>query len=278
MKKNNPLIYLLSFIIWCLLILISLVLKDWFLVSNKILLPEQGQGEIYATNNIISSNIISSKNPATNTGLINSKNDLLKNKKPILISDVPFTTQAPNWNWSNLMYQEWCEEASLIMAISWVKWSILTPNIANSEIIKISNYEINIFWGYSNTSIYDTAKILQKYYSFNNFKITHNISKNDIINSLANWNILLIPAYWRALHNKNYTTPGPISHMIVIVWYDPITKEFITNDPWTKYWKWFRYDEDILFNAIWDYPTSSANLSAPKVDTIKKSMLEIHKL
>lgn len=75
---------------------------------------------------------------------------------------------------------------------------------------------------------------MQKYFSFDRYEVMEDIGKNDIIESLRNGNIVLVPAYGRDLHNKNYTPPGPIPHMLVIIGYDPAKKEFVTNDPGTK--------------------------------------------
>ena len=84
--------------------------------------------------------------------------------------------------------------------------------------------------------------------------------------------------YGRDLKNIYYTTPGPVSHMLVVVWYDPTKNEFITNDPWTKNGKWYRYDEDILFGSIWTYPTIEYKINPPDPNLIrKKSMIEIFK-
>ena len=43
--------------------------------------------------------------------------------------------------------------------------------------------------------------------------------------------------------------------MVVVVGYDSQTKEFITNDPGTKRGESIRFGEDILSNALQDYPT-----------------------
>ncbi|MDD2487218.1 MAG: C39 family peptidase [Candidatus Gracilibacteria bacterium] len=221
------------------------------------------------------------KNQTIDNDVIDVKKTLPKKvivKKPVIIDDVPFTSQAPLGNWNDFMNQEGCEEASIIMAVYWFKGLNLTAKKADSEIKDISNYELKIFGSYINTSIYDTAKILQKYYTFSKYNVVDNISKEDMIDSLSNGKILLIPAYGRGLHNKFYTSPGPVSHMLVVIGYDPIKKEFITNDPGTKSGKGYRYNEDILYSAIWNYPTSTHNLLPPSsTDIIKKSMIEIYK-
>lgn len=193
-------------------------------------------------------------------------------------NNVNFTSQAPFWDWSNNIYEEWCEEASVIMAIYWARWLNLTSEIASKEIQNISDFEAKTFWTYIDTSIDDTAKVIKEYFSFTWYTVKKDIKKSDIIQSLNNWNILLIPAFWRDLKNPYYNVPWPVEHMIVITWYNQTNMEFITNDPWTRNWKWFRYDEDLLYNAIWSYPTSKTKLSTPKANEKRqKDMIEIYK-
>ncbi len=209
----------------------------------------------------------------------------VENKKIItpitsnITNKVPFTSQAPYWEWSNDIYEEWCEEASIIMAVYWTKWEELTKEIADTEMKNISNFEKKTLWTYLDTSLQDVWTVLKDYFSFNKFKIKESITKNDIIDSLNSGNILLVPVYWRDLDNPNYNSPWPTEHMVVVIWYNPLDKEFITHDPWTRNWKWFKYNEDVLFNAIWAYPTSDKKLDAPSNsnETRKKSMMEIYK-
>ncbi|MDD2565860.1 MAG: C39 family peptidase [Candidatus Gracilibacteria bacterium] len=199
-------------------------------------------------------------------------------EKAITISNVPFTSQSPFGNWKNIIYEEGCEEASITMAVYWARGIELTPEKADSEIKNISNFEAKIYGHFLDTSVEDTANIIKEYFSFNQYRIIENITKADIIKSISNGNLLLIPAYGRDLKNIFYTPPGPIAHMLVVVGYDPLTKEFITNDPGTKNGKDFRYNEDIFYNAIWAYPTNSGDLSPPDSTTNRiKTMIEVYK-
>lgn len=195
----------------------------------------------------------------------------------IVRAEVPFTAQAPFWNWGDIIYEEWCEEASIIMAVSWSRWQRLTATWANAEIKNISNFEKDLFWNFLDTSVYDTAKAMKGYFNFTQYKIIEKVTKKDIIDSLGNWNILVVPVYWRDLKNPNFTQPGPIAHMLVVTWYDPLKKQFITNDPWTKNWKSYRYGEDVLYNAIWAYPSSATEHKLPAKIGRAKTIIEVYK-
>lgn len=104
---------------------------------------------------------------------------------------------------------------------------------------------------------------MREYFSFHRYEMRENITKSDMIESLRDDSLVLVPLFGRELGNKYYTPPGPIPHMLVITGYDPVKKEFITNDPGTKYGEGYRYGEDTLFDAIWTYPTTQSGSIPP---------------
>lgn len=110
-------------------------------------------------------------------------------------SEVPFTPQAPHANWDDIVYQEGCEEASILMAIYWAKGENLTESIANDEIKNISDFEQELLSVFRDTSISDTAEVMGRYFSFENYRVEENISLSDIFTELRNGNILIVPAY-----------------------------------------------------------------------------------
>jgi hypothetical protein len=56
--------------------------------------------------------------------------------------------------------------------------------------------------------------------------------------------------------------------MLLLIGYDPRTREFITNDPGTRRGKGYRYQEDLLFRAIRDYRTGNRLPIAGEAKTI----------
>ncbi len=197
----------------------------------------------------------------------------------IRIEGVPFTSQAPYENWWDIMNEEWCEEASMLMAVYWSRGETFNSGIVNDEIKKISVFERDMFGAFHDTSLSDTAKVMDEYFSFSKYNVREDIEKSDMIESLKDGNILLVPLYGRDLQNPYYTPPGPVPHMIVVHWYDPVKKEFITHDPGTKSGEDLRFNEDILFNAMWMYPTTSeVKITPPNPDEVRrKGMIEVSK-
>lgn len=171
--------------------------------------------------------------------------------------DVPFTPQAPFAQWSDPRQQDGCEEAAVLMAMHWARAEpIASREKALQELLALSYYQEKTFGEYRDTSAEDTAsRLLKGYYQYTDFQVKRDISVEDIIDELYQGHIVIVPANGRALNNPHFTPPGPERHMMVIIGYDSDTHEFITNDPGTRQGKSYRYDKDILFNAIRDYPT-----------------------
>ncbi|MDD5464421.1 MAG: C39 family peptidase [Candidatus Moranbacteria bacterium] len=207
--------------------------------------------------------------------LIENQEEKQTQIKQVENNKVPFTSQAPLGDWSDPRNQNGCEEASVAMAMRWIDGkSFSSPNDAQQEIFDIAKFEEKTFGYFIDTDVSDVGKILVDFYDFKNFTISKSFILDDLKKELAKQNIILVPVYGRALKNPNFTQPGPITHMLVIVGWDAKTKEFITNDPGTKRGENYRYDEKVLFDAIWAYPSGKNHPDAPK--SIKdKAMLVI---
>lgn len=188
---------------------------------------------------------------------------------------VPFIVQAPFGNWKNPLFQNGCEEAAMIMAFEWTKGTLtISAEDAQDKIKKISDFEDKKFGYNTDTDIYDMQKIFQEYFNWQSVKTQENITIADIKNEIQKGNVILVPSFGRALGNPNYTSPGPVTHMLVIIGYDPQTKKFITNDSGTRRGKSYQYSEKILFEAIWEYP-SGPKLPDPPKGILKKGMLVV---
>lgn len=188
---------------------------------------------------------------------------------------VPFIVQAPLGNWKDPIFQNGCEEAAMIMAAGWLKkTSEILPQDAQNKIKKIAIFEDKVLGYNADTDIHDMQKIFQEYFHFQNIKVQENIEMENIKDEIRKGNIVLVPTFGRALKNPNFTSPGPITHMLVIIGYDPKAKKFITNDPGTKRGKNYVYDESVLFDAIWQY-SSGKNHSKPPKGLLKKGMLVV---
>lgn len=189
------------------------------------------------------------------------------------ILDVPFTAQAPLSNWGDSRQQNGCEEAAVLMAMAWVRGKTLRPEEAEKEIIAIADYELENYGHFHDTSAQDLVdQVFKGYFDYGNVEVKYDISAEDIKKELGAGNLVLVPANGKILDNPFYTEP-PIEHMVVVRGYDSNTKEFIVNDSGTSRGELFRYAEDILIDAIYDYPTGYHE----PVSELKKVMIIVKK-
>lgn len=171
-----------------------------------------------------------------------------------LISDVPFIVQAPFGEWSDPMFQDACEEASILMAQAWVSRQPLSKERAKKEIAALAKQEEKRFGHSVDTSIDDTRALLAEFFSVTG-EVNRGVTITDIQEAVASGTLVIMPTDGRKLKNPNFKQPGPSRHMLVIIGYDTVTKEFIVNDPGTRKGEGYRYPEAVLFDAILDYPT-----------------------
>ncbi len=169
-----------------------------------------------------------------------------------VVSDVPFTTQAPFGNWSQ-PWQDFCEEASAVMAVHFVLNLPLTPAVAEQEMQIIRQYEELAYRHSRDTSADETAGGLEKLYGLKNVRVLPVATPDDIKKELAAGDVVIVPAAGRALRNPHFKAPGPDYHMVVITGYDDTRGIFIANDPGTRSGKGYAYGQKLLFNAMHDW-------------------------
>ena len=93
--------------------------------------------------------------------------------------NVPFTIQAPHQIWTE-PYKEFCEEASVLMAASYINGQdIPNPDFADARMKEIQEFEINRFGFYEDTTAEETAIILKEYYGLDSVNVVYNPSAND---------------------------------------------------------------------------------------------------
>ena len=165
---------------------------------------------------------------------------------------VPFISQAPHANWDEA-HEEFCEEASLLMAASFVLGqSISGPDDAEQKLQAIRAFEEMRFGYYKDTTAEETAVILREYYKLSAVSVVYEPTIADIRAAVASGKSVIVPAAGRQLGNPYFKQPGPLYHMLVVKGY---TKDgrFITNDPGTRRGANYLYDMNVLWNAIHDW-------------------------
>ncbi|NTW27312.1 MAG: hypothetical protein HGA36_03240 [Candidatus Moranbacteria bacterium] len=190
---------------------------------------------------------------------------------------VPFTVQAPFGKWDNPLFQNGCEEASIAMAMNWVRGKTFTAKSAEKEILDISAWEDKTFGQAVDSSVDDIARILREHYGYQNFEVMKDVNLDDIKLQLKSSRVVLVPMNGKILANPHFTPPGPDQHMLVVVGYDSEADEFITNDPGTKFGANYHYAVSKFMDAIWSYPSGAEHAIYPGRQKSKKAMVSIWK-
>jgi hypothetical protein len=171
---------------------------------------------------------------------------------------VPFTSQAPHQNW-DMPYQEFCEEASMLMAASYVKGEVISgPDDADKKLLAVKAFEEKKFGSYKDTTVEETAAVLKEYFKLTKVEIVADPTEQKLKQVLAEGKVAIVPAAGRELGNPNFRRPGPIFHMLVVKGYTK-TGNFITNDPGTRKGADYTYKPSVLLNAVHDWNGGDVN-------------------
>lgn len=171
---------------------------------------------------------------------------------------VPFTSQAPYGVW-DVIHEETCEEAAILMARAWMYDLPLTKENVEYELQKIVQWENLNFGTFENTSAAETALIAKRIYGMD-ARLIDRPTIDDIKRELRNNSVIAMGLAGRELQNPHFTPPGPVYHMIVIRGYD--ANGFFANDPGTYRGENFYYPFNIIEEAAHDWSGSQTTLSS----------------
>jgi len=180
--------------------------------------------------------------------------------------DVDFYPQSPFGKWWPI-FEDTCEEASLLLALNYIKGDYMNRIQFRDELLKIVDWQNKNFWYFKDTNVAQTAEILDRYYNFKNYNIVDNPSIDDIKIEISNGNIVIAPFYGINL-NPNYWGNGPDYHFMVIKGYTE--NSFITHDVGTNKWENYMYNQNTLYNRIHDYHPIDIELGEKKIIVLKK--------
>ena len=175
---------------------------------------------------------------------------------------VPFTSQAPHSDWSEL-FKEACEEAAVLMVDWFYKNQIINPDYATEEIIKMVDWQQKKWGGHFDLTVEQTAVLIKEYLGYEKAEVITDPTVDEIKFQLAQNRPVIVPAAGRALGNPYFTQPGPIYHMLVIKGYTET--QFITNDPGTKRGQDYLYDFETIMAAMHDWNETDINQGAKKI-------------
>lgn len=169
---------------------------------------------------------------------------------------VPFTSQAPYGVW-DILHEETCEEAAVLMARAWMYDLPLTKENVEYELQRIVRWENLNFGTFENTSAAETALIAKHIYGMD-ARLIDRPTIDDVKRELRNNSIVVMGFAGRELQNPYFTPPGPSYHVIVIHGYD--ANGFFTNDPGTIRGENFYYSFENIERSAHDWNGSPATL------------------
>jgi len=212
--------------------------------------PASGENYSTAGDDLI---IVSQEKTSQNYG---KKEEIIRIPAKIFI-EVPFTSQAPFKNWDEY-HEEACEEASLIMVKYFFDNRKLTPEIAEKEIQALISFQLKKYGDYRDSNAEEIVKLAKDFYGLENLQVVYDFSQEDLKKWLAKGKPIIVPAAGRLLDNPNFTYPGPLYHNLVLTGY--VGREIITNDPGTRRGESYRYNINVLYEAIHDFPGKKENI------------------
>lgn len=167
--------------------------------------------------------------------------------------DIPFVAQAPRQIWDD-DHDEFCEEASALMAASYVKGDRSITNVATADaaLYAIKEWEMRTFEYFKDTTVAETARIIREHLGISKVQVIPDPTEKDIKSWVAAGKAVLVPAAGRELGNPNFKAPGPIYHMLVVKGYTA-AGQFITNDPGTRKGADYLYDASVIMKAMHDW-------------------------
>jgi hypothetical protein len=193
-----------------------------------------------------------------------SKTEKAKTLPTYINLDVPFTSQAPEKDWSE-PWQNLCEEAAILMMDAYYEKYNLSPLFAKDELLRIWDWEQKQGFGRS-IEMEQIKVVIDNYFNLKSFprpelgtkailnlqsEIIENPTIDQIKNYLVNGTPALTVVYGKILPNPYFRNGGPEYHALVIRGYTET--KFITNDPGSGWSKNYAYDYDVLMNAIHDW-------------------------
>jgi len=165
--------------------------------------------------------------------------------------EVPFTSQAPDANWS----QPWldaCEETSVAMVQAYYQNKIFSITTAKASILEIFRIKNPIYGESLDENAATVTELVNNYLPWET-EMKENPTLEEIKEQIDLGYPVIIPVDGKILRNPHFRNGGPVYHMLVISGYDDDKQEFITQEPGTRFGKNYPYSYTTIEAAIHDY-------------------------
>ncbi len=195
-------------------------------------------------------------NPALE-GLIEEEKSLQPLPKKFLISGVPFTVQSPDSKWDEYG-EESCEEMSEIIVDRYWRKLPLDRKIGLVERNRLIGYEIKNYGDFRDENAEQIAERLRNYFGYSDVEVIYDFTLDELKRKITEGRPIIVPAAGRKLNKPYFKQPVPLYHNLVVIGFDG--DKIIVNDPGIGKGEGYRYNENILYNAIHDFPGSKERI------------------
>lgn len=171
--------------------------------------------------------------------------------EPMASIDVPFTSQAPEGNWSE-PWKNACEETSIYMVSSFYENDPIKREEAVKKIKEILEVKNEKFSVSKDESLETISRLITELELPWTTELIKNPTVEDLKKELAEGRPIIVPVYAPSLNNPYYGPEEPDYHVLVLTGYDDAEDVFIVNDPGTKNGQGLRFSYEIFMSAIHD--------------------------
>jgi hypothetical protein len=193
---------------------------------------------------------------------------------------VPYTNEAPDDVWTG-PWKNACEESSMAMVEKfYLGQTMMTKTEAKTFMQMMFDKQDKLYKSNADSDSVRTARLINDFSSYGAI-IKDNPTIEEIKREINNRRPVITLHYGFDLKNKNipFLSTGSSYHMMVVVGYDDVKKEFITNDPGDrKEGKNHRYGYDLFMKTLhdFDFKVRKANGPARAIFTYPKLAKAAH--
>lgn len=182
-------------------------------------------------------------------------------------TDIKFHSQSPFATWWPIFW-ETCEEASILLAVSFFRWLDLSAEEFRDELLSMVDWQKKEYGKYDHTSVDETSWMLKEYFWYTHFEVKNNPTIDSMKQELAKGNLIAAPFYGVGM-NPYYSDGWPQYHFLLIKWYT--SDSFITHDVGTKRGENYVYPYTEIIERLHDYHPDDIQKWAKKILVIKPS-------
>lgn len=160
---------------------------------------------------------------------------------------MPYTVQAPFGNWA--VHEESCEEAAVLMYRHFLLGEgegAIDQKQSDIDLRALVAWQIKNWGPEKDLNLDLVGKLAKGYYGYE-YRVTEDITMEDIKREIAAGHPVLVPVMTQSLKNPHYSR-GDVYHILVIKGYDK--DGIITNDAGIREGMNYRYSWEILWQAI----------------------------